>query len=93
MVTKIEVPLIKFDTNGNPKPTRVFLDIENIRGMILRDWEDKGKSVPDMCVLCKTLKISRQAEDQDSSNYFILGMSKEKLMDKLQRNNLAILIS
>lgn len=100
-IIKIELPLVKFDTNRNKKQTTVYIDIESVRGMMLRDWEEGGMKVPDLCVLSKGLKTKRlnssntttiSIEDVED-NYLIIGMSKERLMDKLAKTDFVTLIS
>ena len=93
--TMIELPLISFDSQRNKRIKPTYFSSDVFKDKLIRDWEESGKSVSGMCVVAKQIKIkgdrnaerenSPYKEESDSSEYWIINLSKESLVAKLEK--------
>lgn len=82
--TMIELPLISFDGQRNKRVKNTYFSSDVFKDKMVRDWEEGGKAVPGMCVVARQIKIKGdENSESNNSEYWILDLSKEKLVKKL----------
>lgn len=75
---KIKLPVVVFDSNSIEHIKDVHYDAELLKNKNIRDWDNKGKVVPNRSVLFTKLRPANKDDD-----YTVIALSRSDLINLL----------